>query len=202
MFPVDTDNEGVVGGIGCTVFIFDTELQSWTIHKLKQFYGSIAPAYLQFAGGLLNLGTDLFVHSGYTTDLAIWYYDSEGSLADETYNDGIAGDIYYPYEMISAPIPFPKTAVYNATLVEPIIESDLYAETNWSLIADFGKQSSGNQTCDAITTSVAKPAANVGITNATYVQVKMAGTTVADKTVGLDLYSYNVWYDNGETGSR
>jgi hypothetical protein len=108
----------------------------------------------------------------------------------------------FDYEMLSAPIPFPKTAVYEATQIEPILESDLYSQTNWNFVVDFGRQTSGDQKTDASTTSVAKPAVNVGMQNITYVQVKMSGTTAASKTVGLNLYSYNVWFNAGEKGSR
>ena len=129
-------------------------------------------------------------------------YEKEGStgFTDRSANDD--ADTPYQYTMLSAPIPFPKTAVYEAVQIEPILESDLYAETNWSFVVDFGRQSSGNQKTDAATTAVAKPAVNVGMQNITYVQVQMSGTTAAAKTVGLDLYSYNVWYNSGEIASR
>lgn len=173
-------------------FVFDTILQSWTSHRS---YGSGEP-YTDIA---FFKNKVLTVTRG-TTKVMIYQKEGSTGFTDRSAND--TDDSSYDYSMLSAPIPFPKTAVHETTQIEPILESDLYAETQWNFVADFGRQTSGNQATSAGTTAVAKPAVNVGMQNITFVQVKMSGLTAASKTVGLDLYSYNVWYNAGEIGSR
>ena len=190
------DSGGLEFGAG--FFVFDCQLQSWYLHRSYDSLASNDPdrvlnAMAFYKNKVFYLGYDSAWYPVIEKEGAANYTDRNG--ADDT-------DVPYTYKMLSAPIPFPKTAAYEATTIEPIIESDLYAQTNWNLVADFGRQTSGDQKTDALTTAVAKPAVNVGMQNITYVQVKMSGTTTTGKTVGLDLYSYNVWYNAGETGSR
>lgn len=177
-------------------FVFDAQYQAWYYHRT--FGQGAQTGLVSYKNKIIysNAGNDGGAGTGYVRT-----YVKEGAT---NYTDvgtiGIA--VPYDYEFISAPIPFPKTQCYETTQIEPIIESDLYAQTNWYLVADFGRQTTNAQTTDAATTAPAKPAVNVGIQNATFVQVKMSGTTVADKTVGLKLYSYNVWYNMGAVASR
>lgn len=192
LFPsyINSSNSLVLGAF---YFVFSTIYQSWSFHISEGNEGNPCKDINFYKNKVLVLGEG-------STEIMIWEKEGATGFQDRNANDD--DSINYSYEMLSAPIPFPKTAVYEATTIEPIIESDLYAETNWNFIADFGKQTSGNQKTDAATTSVAKPAVNVGMQNITYVQVKMSGTTAAAKTVGLDLYSYNVWYNSGDIASR
>jgi hypothetical protein len=181
---------------GSYYFIYDTIRQAWYFHQ--SYNGTTADNrsvnYIQY----FRNAVILFARRGG----AIGTYQKEGGtdFADDSPNT--LDNVSFLYQMLSAPIPFPKTAVYEATQIEPIIESDLYDLTNWNLIADFGRQTSGDQKTDASTSNVAKPALNVGMQNITFVQVKMSGQTEIERTVGLDLYSYNVWYNSGDTGSR
>jgi hypothetical protein len=195
-FPAYFDDNNVLS-VGNTTFIYNIERQAWSKHRSYQYDAN------NNAGMLAVVGSKLLQSSGYGYDdsvIIVWSKEGASNYTDRSVDDST--NIPYSYEMLSAPIPFPKNACYETTTIEPIIESDLYAQTNWTFVSDFGKQSTNNQTTDALTTSVAKPIVNVGIKNITYVQVKMSGTTVASKSVGLDLYSFNVWYNAGEKGSR
>jgi len=195
-FPKYIDASGDVQ-LGTFFFIYDTLLQSWLLHRSFGVADPTVSAHLVEMTYYKN--KVLFIQSNFAPLLV---YEKEGAsgFTDRNYDDD--DEVAYDYSMLSAPIPFPKTAVYEASFIEPILESDLYAETNWNLVADFGRQTSGNQKTDAATTSVAKPGVNVGMQNITYVQVKMSGTTAASKSVGLKLYSYNIMYNSGEEGSR
>lgn len=179
---------------GSFYFVFNTKLQSWFFQRS---FGDPLDSSMRDIARFQN---KVLIVAGDQTEIMIWEKEGATGFTDRNLRD--SAERTYDYEMLSAPIPFPKTAVYEATQIEPILESDLYAQTNWNFVVDFGRQTSGNQKTDAATTNVAKPAVNVGMQNITYVQVKMSGTTAESKTVGLDLYSYNVWYSAGEVGSR
>lgn len=188
-FPSYLNTSGT-SSAGSFYFVFDAKLQSWFFHRS---FGGIVLDIVFYNNKVVTMGYS-------STAIMVWKKEGSTGFMDRNADD--SADVAYDYEMLSAPIPFPKTAVYEATQIEPILESDLYAQTNWNFIVDFGRQTSGSQQTDASTTAVAKPAVNVGMQNITFVQVKMAGTTVTSKTVGLDLYSYNVWYNAGEIASR
>lgn len=191
-FPYYLQSNGAATN-GSYYFIFDNQLEAW-YHGRS--FGGIVYDIAAYKNKVLLLGKSL-VSSTYM----VW--EKEGSTGYMDRRNDDASDVGYDYTMTSAPIPFPKTAVYETTGIEPIIQSDLYTETNWTLISDFGKQTTNNQNIsDTMGTSITKPLVNAGIQNITYVQVAMNGTTVAGKTVGLDLYSYNVWYNSGDIGSR
>lgn len=185
---------------GVTYFIMDTLRGGWTQHRSFGFSGS-------GGGNGLIIFKDKPLYcarnsAASTTPLLIAEKEGSADFMDVQQLSATQTETNYDYEALMAPIPFPKTAVYETSQIEPILESDLYAETNYNLVVDFGRQTSGDQKTDAATTSVAKPAANVGMQNITFVQVKISGTTAADKEVGLELYSYNVWYSSGDEGSR
>ena len=177
-------------------FVFYTPLQAWFFHESE---GDRIDDICVYKNGVRLLAQTINQSTG---DLELMTYTKEGSSNYQDRNSADTADVSYNFEMISAPVPFPKTAVYEATFIEPILESDLYDTTLWYFVADFGRQTSTEQTTNAATTSVAKPGVNVGMQNITYVQVQILGVTAAAKTVGLYLYSYNVWYDSGDKASR
>lgn len=191
--PFYLDSSGVAQ-FGSYYFVFDTIQQAWFFHRSYGIGANVIPFDLS-----RYKNKDVFAAVG-TTKIMI--YTKEGATGFTDRNPEDSAEVAYDYDFISAPIPFTKTEVNEVTGLEPIIQSDLYAQTFFRWISDFGKQISGNQTVDALTTSVAKPLANVGMQNITYVQLEVFGTTTTGKTVGLDLYSYNVWYSQGEKGSR
>lgn len=187
---------------GSTFFVFDTLRGAWSVHSFAGGFpgrGS-GSKLISFLDEILFDGCGSAQASPAIPGIMINSKEDADDFQDVNYDDATKSS--YDFEMLGAPIPFPKTAVYEASQIEPILESDLYEGTNWEFVADFGRQSSGAGLTDALTTSVAKPAVNVGMQNITFVQVKMSGTTIADKTVGLDLYSYNVWYQSGLEASR
>jgi len=198
-FCVQPSSSTIYADVGSTFFVYDTLRRSWSVHRTFGGVTSAVTSYgaINFKGKLLFIGVTTATS---TQKIIIKSKEGATDFQDVNYDDTTKTS--YDYSFVSAPIPFPKTAVYETVQIEPILESDLYAETNWNFVVDFGRQTSGNQKTDASTSSVSKPAVNVGMQNITYVQVKMSGTTAASKTVGLDLYSYNVWYNAGETGSR
>lgn len=198
-FPYTSSAPSSGAAFGSTYFVFDTLRLSWSVHRSVGGPASLpASLYLvTFKNEVLFCGGPQAVGA---TKIMIKSKENATDFQDVNYDDSTKTS--YDFEMLSAPIPFPKTAVYEATQIEPILESDLYAETNYNLVADFGRQTSGNQKTDAGSTAVAKPAVNVGMQNITYVQAKISGTTVSGKTVGLSLYSYNIWYNAGDKGSR
>lgn len=190
-FPYITNN-GTSATNGSFFFIYNTLLESWFYHQSASKVYDIA--IYKNKTLLLGMKTD-------STSVIIW--EKEGATGFTDRNTSDSGELTYTYDFISAPIPFAKTASYNTDGIEPIIESDLYSQTNWNLISDFGKQTSSNQNIsDTMATTVSKPLVNAGMHNITYVQVEMSGTTAASKTVGLKLYGYNIWYNSGEKGSR
>lgn len=189
-FPIKIKSDGTTA-LGTTYFVFDTLRGGWSIHTTDN------PTF-----GLVEFQDDIYVNGWTVGDSSNYLVTLKKEAADDlqdAYNNVEKKD--YDYDFLSAPIPFPKTSVTETNQIEPILESDLYGQTNWSFVSDFGKQTTNNQTTNALST-VSKPAVNVGIQNITYVQVRMSGTTTSGKTVGLKLYSYNVWFDAGETASR
>ena len=195
MVPMYLNSSGTLVREGATYFVFNTLLKSWFIQRSFGASGTVIPF-----GDIATYKNKVLTLCSSTTNNMIYQKEGATGFTDRNTND--SAEVEYTFDFISAPIPFPKTENYETTQIEPIIESDLYATTNWYLVADFGRQTTNAQTTDALTTAPAKPAVNVGMQNVTFVQVQMAGTTAASKTVGLTLYSYNVWYNRGEVASR
>jgi hypothetical protein len=195
-FPNYLDSSGVLQ-VGAFYFIYDNFQKAWFFHQnasQKVFDVAVFENSVKVLGysGIASTTFYILTKEGSTDFLDTAYITGGSTLASG-----------YDFEMISAPVPFRKDAVYTINGIEPLIESDLYAETNWKLIADFGRQETAAQPLgtDVLTTSIQKPQVNIGIT-ANFAQVKMYGTTVTGKTVGLTLSGFNVWYESGEKGSR
>lgn len=191
------DPDGVVSA-GNTFFVFDTLRQAWSVHRSG---GSGNDRSFVYA--IANFRDSLFMN-GFKDGAASTYLvilKKEGASDFQDAYDNITKHSYY-FESLMAPVPASKTSVMEADQIEPILETDLSAETNYNFVADFGRQTTNDQTAPNTLTTVSKPAANVGIQEATYMQVKMSGTTAASKSVGLKLYSYNVWFDRGAEASR
>lgn len=111
--------------------------------------------------------------------------------------DGTA-DEGYPFDLISAPIAMGRSFVARAEGIDVLIESDMYAETQYQFIRDLGVSETVAQTIPNQGTSLQKPSANIGI-EGSYIQYRISGTTAASKTVGLKLYGVNVWANNGRS---
>lgn len=188
--PLYLDTAGVPQ-YGSFYFVFDTIRQSWKFHRS---YGITNGVYD------ITFYKNKVLIIDYNTDMMVKTKEGATGYTDRNTND--TAEVNFDYDMLSAPIPFEKTADIEVAEIEPIMQSDLYTQTNWNLVADFGKQTSGNQPLTDQGVTVTKPAVNVGMHNITYCQVKMSGTTTSGKTVGLDLYSYNIWFNKGEKASR
>lgn len=197
-FPFSINSSGTIS-VGNTSFVYDTLRNAWSIHRSGRLTDNLVTySVVEFRGDVYINGYGTAATSTYLTILK-----KEGaSIFQDAWDNTTLYN--YDFDLLSAPIPFPKNAVYETTTIEPIIESDLYAQTNWNLVADFGRQTSGNGVLSdpALPSTISKPAVDIGMQNITFVQVEMSGTTTSGKSVGLNLYSYNVWYDSGEIGSR
>lgn len=189
-FPLYQSSSTAVA-YGSTYFVFSVLQQAW---HFQRSFGTTNGIYdiCFYKNKVLLLD--------YDTDMMAKVKEGATGFTDRNTND--SAEVGYTFEMLSAPIPSPKTSVTEFDQIEPIIETDLAAETKYNLVADFGRQTTNDQTAPNTETTVSKPAANVGIHGTTYVQVKMSGTTTTGKTVGLKLYSYNLWFDKGQQGSR
>lgn len=107
------------------------------------------------------------------------------------------------FDLVTAPLSVSKFGVSQLDGIEIIMKSDQYANTNFRYIADLGRQMSENQPVENQGVNIAKPMANVGITNAALIQLEVHGTsTSAASGIGLELYAFNAWYNTGSKGSR
>lgn len=178
--------------------VYDFTLGGW--YEYVQTTGSHATGVPLVVAAYFN-GVSYFGINGIsTTSSAVITLETKGSFIDDD-ADG-SGTTPIDFHLRLAPLSVPKFGVIQIDGVEVIVKSDLYAQTNYKLIADFGKQTTGSQQIEDQGASIARPNANVGITNAMFVQVDISGATTTGKTVGLELYAFNVWYDQGEIGSR
>lgn len=204
-FPVENFSGSL--GFGNTFFIYDMLQGAWYIHK-------------SFGPGSDNVIIDTaqyknaiyFIASQSSAQFCVWKKEGMTPLFAGAHLDEVdiatANFAAFDYSLICATVPFPKTAVYSVCGVEPILKTDLGSTINWKLIGDFGVIESGAQTTP-IQSGLSKPLINVGLNNPTFVQVKISGTTPgagssnpAASSMGMDLYSFNVWYDAGAIGSR
>jgi hypothetical protein len=193
-FPYYLASNGAAG-FGNFYFIFDTQLLAWSFHRSGTVFTLVNFDAAFYKGKVLVASSNEAI-----TQYSVRVKEGGTSFMDKL-NDGTT-EVGYEYEAKFAPVPFTKDRVHSILSIEPILQSDLYGQTNYNLIADFGRQTTDDQKVDALTTSVQKPLVNVGITGANFVQVKISGTTVTAKTVGLTLYGCNVQYEAGEQGSR
>jgi hypothetical protein len=189
-FPYYLDANDAIQ-VGYFQFVFYNQTESWYFHQ------SAATTFpyvdMEFYNNKILLLS--------CTNSHIWVADKEGATGFADRNGDDSADVGYDFLIKNAPIPFPKNAVYAVNGIEPIIKSDLYAQTSYKLIADLGRQTTTGQTVEDQGTSIAKPLVNVGI-EGTVVQMQVSGTTVTGKTVGLEFYGYNVWYESGMEASR
>jgi hypothetical protein len=187
--PFDSASFGTSGNF---FFVYDAIRSSWYFHRSGPVASPIVYDGLMFYKGRVVMAP--------VTGEAIVVLEKEGSTGfmDRT---PVETDIAYAFDMISAPIPFPKNAVYSVAGIEPVIKSDMYAQTNYALRSDLGRQSTDAQVLTDQGSAVAKPFVNLGI-EGTYAQMRMSGSTVTGKTVGINLYGYNVLFNQGAEGSR
>jgi hypothetical protein len=214
-FPCGFFTSGAFDLLINTYFIFDTLLQSWTIHNTQTnsaganygnvndicYYKNKTRVLYQVSPAPANSYVTVGTKEGATSSSSFPFDDlNPTELA-------AAGDaIPYNYKMVTAPIPMSKTQVTLLTGFEVILKTDTYIGTtrnSWKLIGDFGAIETTTQQSQPVNTNIYKTLVNVGI-EANYVQIELAGGTQQSPpaTVGLNLYAMNIWHDNGEKGSR
>ena len=170
-------------------FVFNAELQTWDFHQSTGFFGLPTGDIVKYK----NKVVFTVPPSGATTAIV---YEKEGAtnFTDRNYLD--ASDIPYTFEVKSAPITNGRAFVQSCEGLEPFIESDLYAETEYRLIADLGASTSSAQKVLSRTSTLDKTFVNLGI-EGSYIQYKISGTTTSGKTIGLKLYGINFHQQSG-----
>ncbi len=180
---------------GSYYFVYNCLLQAWG------FQSSVGNEDVSQNGGIKDMvfyKNKVLVCSYNTTltpSVVIMVYEKEGSTGYVDRNSLDTANNTYTYKLKSAPITNGRALIQYVGGMDVIVESDLYATTNYTLIKDFGVQTTSNQLTSA-PTGVQKPFVNVGI-EGSYIQYEISGTTAASKTVGMKLYGTNIWKDEG-----
>ena len=187
-FPFYLDSTGTIQ-FGSFYFIFNTQLTSWYTQRSYGCLGTTVINSIDFSNKVLTLCSS-------NDQTKIMIYEKEGSTGFTDRNPNDTVDVPYDFETISAPIANGRNYVQKATGLDVIVKSDLYAQTNYQLIKDFGVVTSNAQKTDAPTGTLQKPFVNMGI-EGSYIQYKISGTTTTGKTVGIELYGANLWIDQG-----
>lgn len=171
-------------------FIFDNQLQAWYTHQSGRYGGGKTPTKYYFMTNTNLLGWD-----SSTQDYVVWVKEGYANVFLDDDISGFTG-LSYDYEILSAPAANSRAYVQKVGGMDVILKSDLYAETNYQLIENFGVTTTTAQKTSAPSGSLQKPYVNMGITGS-YVQYKISGTTTSGKTVGLQLYGTNLWIEQG-----
>lgn len=189
-FPYYLDGDGVAFK-GSFYFIYNTIEQAWSFHKsegLSSDKSIIDIVYYQ------NKVLTLTQQSTSKTMV----YEKEGSdeFTDRTADD--LGEQGITFDLISAPIANGRAYVQMAQGLDVILQTDMYGETEYTFIQDFGVSETEPQLTSAPSGTLQKPFVNMGI-EGSYIQYRIHGTTVEDKTVGIELYGVNVWIEQGNS---
>lgn len=187
-FPYYLDSAGALQD-GSFYFVFNAELGAWSFHR-------------SFGGRIYDINihnNTLYCLSRYGTNNGVTIYAKEGAADFMDDDADTVGEIAYDYEIVSAPVANGRAFVQKGEGLDVIINSDLYSETSYYLIRDFGVETTTAQTVpNVISGSLQKPFVNIGI-EGSYIQWKLSGTTAASKTVGLKLYGTNFWIEQGQS---
>lgn len=185
-FPYYLDSSNVLQN-GSFYFVYNTALGAWSFHR--SYGGRIYDANIY--------NNVLYCLSRYGTDNGVTVYKKEGATGFTDRTADNSGETAYDYNMISAPVANGRAFVQKAEGLDVILNSDLYDQTSYYLIRDFGVETTTAQTVPNVLTGVLqKPYVNMGI-EGSYVQWKLSGTTTTSKTVGLKLYGTNLWIEQG-----
>lgn len=187
-FPYYLDSAGALQS-GSFYFVFNAELGAWSFHR-------------SFGGRIYDINiynNTLYCLSRYGTDNGVTIYAKEGAADFMDDDADTVGEVAYDYEIVSAPVANGRAFVQKGEGLDVILNSDLYTETSYYLIRDFGVETTTAQTVpNVISGSLQKPFVNIGI-EGSYIQWKLSGTTAASKTVGLKLYGTNFWIEQGQS---
>lgn len=195
MFPMYFDSSNVLT-FGATFFVYDTSLGSWKTHNTKSLDAGITTAgNAPGALGLCVANNKVYFLGANTAATFIGVFQKEGSsgFVDTTAANASAT---YDYEIKSAPIAQGRTYVQKGEGMDLIVETDLYAQTQYKLIRDLGVSETNSQLVPTQPTGLQKSFVNIGI-EGSFIQYKISGTTTTGKTVGYALYGVNFWVEQG-----
>lgn len=174
---------------GSYYFIFNTELKSWYFHRSQ---GVTSTGFINDICYQNN--KVLLLGDSTTGDLVVWSKEGATGFTDRSDTDAVEQP--FSYEVKSAPVSTGRAYVSKAAGLDVIVNSDLYAETDYNFVCDLGVQTTTSQKVNGVSGSLQKPFVNIGI-EGSYIQYKISGTTVTGKTVGYQLYGVNLWQDSG-----
>ena len=183
-----------VATTGSYYFVFNNQLKSWVFHQSGG--GTVLGTFtvydmVSYKNKVITLGKS----SNSTTYM---HWSKEGSTGFTDRDETDSSDRTYNYVLESAPISNGRAYIQKAEGMDVIVESDLYAQTNYKFIRDFGVGETTAQLIASQPTGVQKPFVNMGI-EGSFIQYKIYGTTTSGKTVGYKLYGTNIWISQGNS---
>lgn len=189
-FPVYLDDDGAVQ-IGFFNFVYDTERLAWTEHLTTAAAGVpvVDMAIYQQKVFFVSYSTSIYI---------VW--EKEGAVGFTDRDSTDVTELGYDFDVLSAPIAQSRAWVQVVAGMDIFVQSDMYDQTSWQLIRDFGVEETALQKIpgSAIEGDIAKPFLNAGI-EGSFVQYRATGSTVDGKTVGVVLYGVNVWPEVGNS---
>jgi len=187
---VDPDT-GVIDDTKCGFLIYDFIMGAW--YEYKQTIGTaqlISSTY--FRGDvyfLMYAGSVPYINK----------LEGKTSFLDDI---SVSSTTAIDYDLITAPLDISKFGTNAIDGIETISKSDMYPETSVSVIGDLGRVETSGQPLPTQSSDIRKPMYNVGINDATFSQIRISGSTTSGKSIGYELYAFNVWYNQGQEGSR
>lgn len=179
------------GTPGNFFFIFDTVQASWSFHHSGA--PPIATTML-FHDIIYYKNKVLIAPFGASSTITVLEKEGATNFTDKSVGGTL--DIGVIYEVLSAPVANGRAYVQKAAGLDVIVETDLYSETEYQLIRDFGVETTNAQKVPSQPSGLQKPFVNMGI-EGSYIQYKISGTTTTGKTVGYKLYGTNFWTEQG-----
>lgn len=170
-------------------FVYDMNLKAWFYHRS---YGSGS----LFNDGAFYKNKSLFIWDSSVNRITTIEKEGSTGFTDKSFSNAV--DTGYKYGIRSAPVSQGRVYVQKCAGIDVFLKSDLYAETEYYVIRDFGVETSTAQKIPDQGTAFQKPFANIGI-EGSYIQYQISGTTSAGKTVGYQLYGTNFWIEPGDS---
>lgn len=186
-FPYYLDANNAVQ-TGSFYFVFDTLLQSWFFQRSFGCGSNSIFDIVTYKNKVITVSVG---------SSKIMVYEKEGSTGFTDRGAQDSSDVGYDYEIKSGAVKNGRAYVQKGEGLDVIIKSDLYSETNYYMIKDFGVLTTSAQKIPDQGSSLQKPFVNVGI-EGSYIQYKISGTTSSGKTVGYQLYGVNFWIEQGD----
>lgn len=168
-------------------FVYSFKTKSFWEQK-RQNYSTAAGG----AGGLAYFEQEVYFGGG--TLRAAFKMEGKTGYTDDQHNESTALGI--PYKIRTTPLPTQKFGVNMIQGVEMIVQTDLYDETEFKLVGNFGTTETTAQTIPDQGSSISIPLLNVGIL-ANYVQLDISGTSTSASTVGQVFKAFNIWVEKG-----